>query len=346
MSGGAILAVNAGSSSLKLGLFDARAEEQLAAWEVTWAAGDEARDALRPVLAKIDVGTIGAVGHRVVHGGTRVAATVIDTTAREEIAALAALAPLHNPPALQIVAAVGELLPGVPQVAVFDTAFHATLAPEAYLYAVPYDWYERWGVRRFGFHGLSHAYCAGRAAELLKRPLAELRLVTCHLGSGCSLTAIAGGTSRATTMGYTPLDGLVMATRPGAVDPGVLITLLRDERVSLAELEDALYHRSGLLGISGISGHMRDVLAARAGGLARAALAFDSHGTQPERCRSFAHRECRVLRVAEHGTVEDPSQPDAHFRLRRHQREQRDVRAGNADDQSSASCRPSDRHDV
>ena len=167
------------------------------------------------------------------------------------------------------------MLPGVPQVAVFDTAFHATLPPHAYLYALPYAWYERWGVRRFGFHGLSHAYCAGRAAELLERPLAHLKLVTCHLGSGCSLAAVEGGRSIATTMGFTPLDGLVMATRPGAVDPGLLTHLLSENRMTLPEMEEALYHQSGLKGVSGHSGDMREILAARAVGDARAMLAFD-----------------------------------------------------------------------
>jgi acetate kinase len=167
------------------------------------------------------------------------------------------------------------MLPGVPQVAAFDTAFHATLPPHAYLYALPYEWHERWGVRRFGFHGLSHAYCAARAAELLGLPLTQLKLVTCHLGSGCSLAAVTGGCSIATTMGFTPLDGLVMATRPGAVDPGVLTYLLAANRMTLPELEEALYHQSGLKGVSGRSGDMREILAARAAGDTRAALAFD-----------------------------------------------------------------------
>ena len=200
---------------------------------------------------------------------------MIDATIRAEIEELTSLAPLHNGPALAVIDDVARLLPGVPQVAAFDTAFHATLPPHAYLYALPYEWYERWGVRRFGFHGLSHAYCAGRAAELLGRPLAELKLVTCHLGSGCSLAAVDGGRSIATTMGFTPLDGLVMATRPGAVDPGVLTYLLAENRMTLPELEEALYHQSGLKGVSGRSGDMREILAARARGDARAALAFD-----------------------------------------------------------------------
>jgi acetate kinase len=212
----------------------------------------------------------------VVHGGTRFTAPVlIDDRVRDEIASLATLAPLHNRPALASIEQAMGAWPGVPQVAVFDTAFHATLPSRAYHYALPYAWYERWGVRRFGFHGLSHAYCAERAAELLGQPREELKLVSCHLGSGCSLAAIAGGASIATSMGFTPLDGLVMATRPGAVDPGVLTYLLAENRLTLAELEDALYHDSGLLGVSGLSGDMREILTARAEGQPRAALAFD-----------------------------------------------------------------------
>jgi acetate kinase len=175
---------------------------------------------------------------------------------------------------------VSEIFPALPQVAVFDTAFHATLPPRAYLYALPYAWYEQWGIRRFGFHGLSHAYCAGRAAELLGRAEETLKLVTCHLGSGCSLAAIAGGHSVATTMGFTPLDGLVMATRPGAVDPGILTHLLREGLIALPDLEDALYRGSGLLGVSGLSGDMRQILAARAAGDELAALAFDLYVTR------------------------------------------------------------------
>ncbi|MCD6058226.1 MAG: ackA 2 [Thermomicrobiales bacterium] len=275
---GQILVLNAGSSSLKLGLFDAMSDEQLAerqmSWDVDAAPGYQA--ALRHVMSDIDVSRVTAVGHRVVHGGARFTAGVLlDTTIQAEIAELTSLAPLHNGPALAVIDEVARMLPGVPQVAAFDTAFHATLPPHAYLYALPYEWHERWGVRRFGFHGLSHAYCAARAAELLGLPLAQLKLVTCHLGSGCSLAAVAGGRSIATTMGFTPLDGLVMATRPGAVDPGVLTYLLAENRLTLPELEEALYHQSGLKGVSGCSGDMRQVLAARAASESRAALAFD-----------------------------------------------------------------------
>jgi len=189
--------------------------------------------------------------------------------------ALAELAPLHNPPGLEAMAAAEALVPDVPHVVVFDTAFHATLPAEAYTYPVPYDWTQGWGMRRYGFHGLSHAYCAGRAAELLGRPAAALRLVSCHLGHGCSATAVRGGRSIDTTMGFTPLDGLMMATRSGAVDAGILTQVQRRHGLGVREVDDALNRRSGLLGVSGISGDMREVLAARRAGHERARLAVD-----------------------------------------------------------------------
>lgn len=275
---GQILVLNAGSSSLKLGLFDATDEEQLAERQMSWDvdAVPGYQTALHHVLAGLDTSRIAAVGHRVVHGGTRfTTGVVIDVAVRAEIAELTTLAPLHNGPALAVADEVARLFPGVPQVAVFDTAFHTTLPPHAYLYALPYEWHERWGVRRFGFHGLSHAYSAGRAAEILGRPLEELKVVTCHLGSGCSLAAIERGQSIATTMGFTPLDGLMMATRPGSVDPGLLTYLLAENRMTVAELEEALYHESGLKGVSGQAGDMREILSARARGDARAGIAFD-----------------------------------------------------------------------
>jgi acetate kinase len=270
-----ILALNAGSSSLKLGLFAAGGEEQLAENEITWEREADYGAALDELLGATDIDRIDAVGHRVVHGGSRFTrAVIIDSAVRDEIAAVAALAPLHNRPALAVIDAVARTLPGIPQVAAFDTAFHATLSPQAFLYALPYEWYERWGVRRFGFHGLSHAYCAARTAELLGWPLEELKLVTCHLGSGCSLAAIAQGRSIATTMGFTPLDGIMMATRPGSIDPGIFTYVLEKAEMTGPELESMLYHQSGLQGVSGVSGDMREILAARARGHVRAAIAF------------------------------------------------------------------------
>ncbi len=275
---GRILVLNAGSSSLKIGLFDATASEQLDEAQVSWSAaepiGHEA--ALHTLLAGLDLESIAAVGHRVVHGGSAYTSSVlIDAAVEREIAALADLAPLHNQPALALIEAVADLLPGRPQIAAFDTAYHATMPPRSYLYPLPYEWYERWGVRRFGFHGLSHAYCAARAAEMLGLPPERLKLVSCHLGSGCSLAAIDGGRSVATTMGFTPLDGVMMATRPGSLDPGILTFLLDAGHLSLSGLDEALHHESGLQGVSGISSDLRDILAARAAGHDRATLAFD-----------------------------------------------------------------------
>jgi acetate kinase len=231
-------------------------------------------EATRTLLQKVGRGQIAAVGHRVVHGGDYQRGVRVDDGVKQSIRAYAPLAPQHNPVALAIIEAMEQALPGVPQVAAFDTAFHHTLPPQAYLYGLPYAWYERWGVRRFGFHGLSHAFCAERAAALMGRPIAQLKIVTCHLGSGSSLCAVAGGRSVATTMGYTPLDGVVMNSRSGAVDPGLLLSLLEQGKLELGALRHALEHDSGLKGLSGISADMRDVSAARDGGDTRAALAI------------------------------------------------------------------------
>jgi len=276
-----ILAVNTGSSSLKLGVFDWETLEERAERDTDWGTDDAAGvkghgPAVRHLLDGLDVSSVAVVGHRVVHGGAEFRQAVrIDGAVKAGIERLAALAPLHNPAALEAIEAVDQALPGVPQTASFDTAFHATMPPSSYLYAVPYEWYERWGARRYGFHGLSHAYCSARAAELLGRPLADLKVVTCHLGSGCSLAAVRGGLSVATTMGFTPLDGIAMATRSGAVDPGLLLYALTQQGMTPADLDDALNHRSGLLGVSGSSADMREILAARERGDERATLAFD-----------------------------------------------------------------------
>jgi acetate kinase len=277
---GAILVLNAGSSSLKLAAFDA-GEQVLVADLVEWLSNEgptleEASTAIRRLLDGSQIDRIAAVGHRVVHGGDRYEeAAQIDATVKDDIRTLGKLAPLHNPAALTVIEAAEQLFPGMPQVAAFDTAFHAALPAAASIYPTPYHWYKAWGIRRFGFHGLSHAYCASRAAELVARPLAELRTIVCHLGAGCSLAAIAGGRSVATTMGFTPLDGIPMATRPGSLDPGILINLLATHRLSLDELSDALTHDAGLKGISGLSGDMRDLLTARGTGHTRAQLAIE-----------------------------------------------------------------------
>jgi acetate kinase len=229
-----VLIVNAGSTSLKLSL-----------------VGPD--DVSTPVEALETVPPgIAAVGHRVVHGGSRFRDPVlVDDGVLEELDSLTALAPLHNAPALAAVREARAALPGVPHVAVFDTAFHSTLPEEAYTYPLPLRFRDELGIRRFGFHGLSVQW----ASEQVKVP----RLVVCHLGGGCSVTAVLGGESVDTTMGFTPLDGVPMSTRPGSLDPGVLFHLLRSGGLSLDELDRVLEHESGLLGVSGISGDMREL---------------------------------------------------------------------------------------
>jgi acetate kinase len=221
-------------------------------------------------------GPVDAVGHRVVHGGPgHDRPAVVDDELLDELAALSPLAPLHQPQALAGIRSVRELLPDLPAVACFDTAFHAGLPAAAATYALPAEWNRRWGLRRYGFHGLSHAYASRRAAELLERPVEDLRVVSCHLGAGASLCAVVGGRSVDTTMGFTPLDGLVMATRSGSVDPGLLLWLVRSGGLPVDELADALEHRSGLAGLSGTSGDLRDVLSAADAGDPGAVLAYD-----------------------------------------------------------------------
>jgi acetate kinase len=217
---------------------------------------------------------LAAVGHRVVHGGPFTSSVRITPEVRSRLTALADLAPLHNPPSLQTLAAAEAELPGVTQVAVFDTAFHATIAPEARTYPVPDRWTREWGIRRFGFHGLSHAYCARRAAEMLGRPAEELRLVICHLGHGCSASAVSGGRCVDTTMGFTPLEGLMMATRSGSIDPSIVLHVQQHHGLTAEQVETALNRESGLLGVSGVSGDMRQVLAAAREGHERARLAL------------------------------------------------------------------------
>ncbi|MGI8509918.1 MAG: acetate/propionate family kinase [Gemmatimonadaceae bacterium] len=219
-------------------------------------------------------GAIEAIGHRIVYAGAEHRASEYITPAvRAAIAHAAEYAPAHDAIELTAVdAALNVFGSAVPQLAVFDTAFHATIAPAAYTYAIPYRWLEQ-GIRRYGFHGVSHQYAARRAAHMLDREPRSLRVVTCHLGSGCSLAAVSGGRSVDTTMGFTPLDGVVMATRSGAVDPGILIHLLRHEGYTADTLDRMLNSESGLLGLSGSSGDMRTVAAARDAGDKRAILA-------------------------------------------------------------------------
>ncbi len=269
-----VLVLNAGSSSLKTSLVGEPGDVTVSRDELQRPAQSGWSGALAEALGGGD--RIDAIGHRVVHGGVGHAGPMlISDTVVDELDELRDLAPLHNGPALEVIAAAREAFPDLPQVACFDTAFHATLPPPEVVYPLPYEWYERWGVRRFGFHGLSVAWSVERAAKLLERPIGELRLVVAHLGSGCSVTAVDGGRSVATSMGMTPLEGLMMATRSGSVDPGLLLELLDDSRLTLDELRRALQQESGLVGLSGISADLREVQRAAAAGEERAALAIE-----------------------------------------------------------------------
>src|SRR5512132_2648019 len=253
-----VLVVNAGSSSLKLRLLGAD-NELLGARDI---APDDDVGAALDALGDAD-----AAGHRIVHGGERFSApAVIDDEVAAVLEELTALAPLHQPKSLAALAAVRAARPGLPEVACFDTAFHAGLPAAASTYALPAAWRERWPLRRYGFHGLSHAYAARRVAALLERQGdGGLRLVTCHLGAGASLAAVRGGRSIDTTMGFTPLDGLVMATRSGSVDPGLLLWLLERGAIGEREMAAALEHSSGLAGLAGTA-DMREVLERADGG--------------------------------------------------------------------------------
>ncbi|MDR0272451.1 MAG: acetate kinase [Clostridiales bacterium] len=219
---------------------------------------------------------IKAVGHRVVHGGEAFAASVLITDEVEAaIEAVSELAPLHNPPNLTGIRACKQHMPGVPQVAVFDTAFHQTMPEKAFLYAIDYDLYKKHKIRRYGFHGTSHKYVSECAAELLKRPAKDLKLVTCHLGNGVSLCAVDGGVSVDTSMGMTPLEGLAMGTRCGDIDPAVVQFIMEKECISAQQAGDLLNKKSGVLGISGVSSDFRDLSAAANDGNSRAAAAMD-----------------------------------------------------------------------
>jgi len=238
-------------------------------------------------LAKViaNASAIEIVGHRVVHGGREFTQpTLVTRDVKSSLARLSELAPLHNGPALEGIEVVEKIFGSVPQVAVFDTAFHSRLPDAAATYAGPYEWIGE-GIRRYGFHGINHQYCSERAAQLLGRPLRRLRLITCHLGAGCSLAAVRNGRSIDTTMGFTPLEGLMMGTRSGSVDPGILIHLIRRHGYSAEALDDMLNRKSGLLGISGVSSDMRQLVVAMRRGNRRARLAFEM----------FVHRLCACI---------------------------------------------------
>jgi acetate kinase len=218
---------------------------------------------------------IDIVGHRIVNGGREYTEpTLITPEVKLAVAQMSTLAPLHNRAELEGIELVEKKLGGGRQVAVFDTGFHSKLPDAAAVYPGPYEWFEQ-GIRRFGFHGINHQYCASRAAQLLGRDLRELKLVTCHLGNGCSLAAIRGGKSIDTTMGFTPLEGLMMGTRSGSIDPGIITYLIRNGKYTAEQFDELLNNKSGLLGISGISSDMREIESALDKGHARAKLAFD-----------------------------------------------------------------------
>ncbi len=218
---------------------------------------------------------IKAVGHRVVHGGPKYSQTVLITPeVEEEIDGLRSFAPLHNPDNLEGIKATEQFLPDIPQFAVFDTAYHRHLPPEARIYPGPYEWYEQ-GIHRYGFHGISHQYCARRSAQIVKQELADLRIINCHLGNGCSLAAISQGQSIDTTMGFTPLEGLMMGSRSGTIDPSILIYLQREHQYTPDDLEKILNKQSGLKGVSGVSADMRQVQKAAREGNERAKLALN-----------------------------------------------------------------------
>lgn len=278
-----ILVLNPGSSSLKVSVIESPGDATLAQASASWSADADAAEARAEILSAI-VGEVtraaGAdgvdgVGYRVVHGGRSfLAPTLIDDGVVDQIDALDELAPLHNRIAAEAIRAGRRLMPDLAHVACFDTAFHATLDEAAWRYPVPSDWHARWGIRRFGFHGLSVTWTVERAALLLDRPVAELSLVVAHLGAGSSVTAATAGRSVDTSMGFTPLEGLMMGTRSGSIDPGIMLHLLR-LGMGADELADALEHRSGLLGVSGRSSDVAELERAHAGGDAEAGLALE-----------------------------------------------------------------------
>lgn len=289
------LVINAGSSSFKCWFQDVPDKLPGERLEPAWKAQAGARADLASLLRGLWEGgkrlidspaEIAVVGHRIVHGGAKYRESVIVTPeVRAGIAEQAEFAPAHNHIQLAAIETVDRVVgTGVPQVAVFDTAFHSTMEPSAYVYPGPYAWLEE-GIRRYGFHGISVQYATRRSAELLGRPASELRLIICHLGNGASVSAVARGKSVDNSMGFTPLEGLMMGTRSGSVDPGILIHLLRKYHYTADELDDILNRQSGLLGVSGATGDMRGILDAMEHGNQRARLAYDI----------YAHRLAREI---------------------------------------------------
>lgn len=309
-----ILVVNAGSSSLKYQLIDIDNEKVLAKGlcdrigipgslikhktfdgrslekEIQMTTHKDAIAALLKVLTDAEYGVIksldeiSAVGHRVVHGGEKFfKSVIIDDDVMKTLEECVELAPLHNPPNITGIKACQQVLPNVKQVAVFDTAFHQTMPKKAYMYALPYEYYEKYKVRKYGFHGTSHKYVSERAAQLLGKPVEQLKIVTCHLGNGSSIAAVDGGKVVDTSMGFTPLDGLAMGTRCGSIDPAVVTFIMNKEGLTTEQMDTIMNKKSGVLGISGVSSDFRDLDAAVEQGNDRAALALDVFAYQVKR---------------------------------------------------------------
>ena len=291
-----ILVINSGSSSIKYKLFDMPQEHLISkgALEHIGEKGSKVPDhysGLKTILGKVDA--VWAVGHRVVHGAEKFEKpAVVNQKVINGIKECCAIAPLHNPANLSGILACQKLLPGVKQVAVFDTAFHQSIPVHAYIYGLPYDYYQRLRVRKYGFHGTSHEYVAAEASRILKRPLNKLKLISCHLGNGCSITAIDKGKSVDTSMGFTPLEGLVMGTRCGDVDPALVTHIMRKERIDAHNMERILNKESGLKGVSGISNDMRALELKAKAGNRRARLAIDIF---VYRIRKYIGAYCYVL---------------------------------------------------
>ncbi|MBU4140908.1 MAG: acetate kinase [Candidatus Omnitrophica bacterium] len=271
-----ILVLNCGSSSVKYQLYDMPGEICLAKGivEKIGVKTPNHNAAVKRIISSIK--KINAVGHRVVHGGERFKeSTIIDKGVIKAIKQYSRLAPLHNSPNLAGIYACKRLFPRLAQAAVFDTAFHQTMPAYAYLYGLPYAIYKKYGIRRYGFHGTSHRYVAGEAGKILRRPLKSLKIITCHLGNGCSITAVDKGESVDTSMGFTPLEGLVMGTRCGDIDPAAVLYLMKKKKLSISRTDELLNKFSGLLGLSGKSRDMRDILSSAHRGNQRANLALE-----------------------------------------------------------------------
>jgi len=274
-----ILVINSGSSSIKYKLFDMPSERLIRKGAIEHIGEDRSKfnnhyAGLKIILAETK--QVDAVGHRVVHGGEDFNKSVlVDARVIKGIRKCCTIAPLHNPANLSGILATAKLLPGVKQVAVFDTAFHQSIPEHAFIYGLPYDYYQKLKVRKYGFHGTSHQYVAAEASRILKKPLQRLKLITCHLGNGCSITAIDRGRSQDTSMGFTPLEGLVMGTRCGDVDPALITHIMRKRKLDTKQMDLILNKESGLKGISGISNDMRLLEEKALGGNPRAKLAVD-----------------------------------------------------------------------